>query len=80
MKVSEKKEIVQVFEFTGDEVVAIFEGYLKKSADDDFPYKGQHTFEVKIEPISRKLESMKITFTYKGNGEPFNYGDIQPKK
>ena len=79
MKVLEKKEIVQVFEFTGDEVVRIFEGYLNKSTGIDFPNQGHYTFEVKIEPTTRMLEYMKITFTYKTNGEPFNYGDILPK-
>lgn len=60
MKASEKKETVQTFEFDKAEVIECFGNYLK-AKNISIPEKALFSFEVKVNPTARDIESVKLT-------------------
>ncbi len=67
MKISEKKETIQTFEFGKEEVIECFSTYLK-SKGAVIPEKAQFSFDIKIGPTTRDVEMVKITTKFVEEG------------
>jgi hypothetical protein len=69
MQAQEKKETTQIFEFNKTEVVEIFSTYLK-TRNLSIPEGAIFTFNVKIGPTSRDIESLTISTKFIEEGHP----------